>query len=175
MRGRALASHRARPRNPGLLPAPIATRRGRTEARPYRLVATDYAASAVALVEPILSRPGPIPRGTKWSYEVKWNGFRALVTTGSDFRVGSGRGWNMTAVLPEFRRLQAGLVLDGELSRCCSSSARSSAASAGKNVPAVSRAHRRVRCASPRTPVGRTCPRQRRSRLERREGPPGQR
>jgi len=31
------------------------------------------------------------------------------------FAVRSRRGWNMTEVLPELRRLPAGLVLDGEL------------------------------------------------------------
>ena len=30
---------------------------------------------------PMLSRPGPIPTGSGWSFEVKWDGFRALVAT----------------------------------------------------------------------------------------------
>jgi bifunctional non-homologous end joining protein LigD len=63
----------------------------------------------------MLSRPGPLPSGSGWSYELKWDGFRALVSTEDGFIVRSRRGWNMTAVLPELRGLPAGLVLDGEL------------------------------------------------------------
>jgi bifunctional non-homologous end joining protein LigD len=63
----------------------------------------------------MLSRPGPIPRGLKWAFEVKWDGVRAIVSTAGDFRVRSRRGWNMTVVLPQLRRLPDGLVLDGEL------------------------------------------------------------
>ena len=33
----------------------------------------------------MLSRPGPIPAGPKWSFEVKWDGFRAIVSTAGDF------------------------------------------------------------------------------------------
>ena len=63
----------------------------------------------------MLSRPGPIPTGEGWTYEVKWDGFRALVSTVDGLRVRSRRGWNMTQLLPELRSLPAGLVLDGEL------------------------------------------------------------
>jgi bifunctional non-homologous end joining protein LigD len=63
----------------------------------------------------MLSRPGPLPSGSGWSFELKWDGFRALVSTEDDLRVRSRRGWNMTTVLPELRGLPAGLVLDGEL------------------------------------------------------------
>jgi bifunctional non-homologous end joining protein LigD len=63
----------------------------------------------------MLSRPGPLPSGSGWSFELKWDGFRALVSTGEGLRVRSRRGWNMTGVLPELRNLPAGLVLDGEL------------------------------------------------------------
>ena len=61
----------------------------------------------------MLSRPGP--SGSGWSYELKWDGFRAIVSTEGEVRVRSRRGWNMTAVLPELRGLPSGLVLDGEL------------------------------------------------------------
>jgi bifunctional non-homologous end joining protein LigD len=67
------------------------------------------------LPEPMLSRPGAIPTGRGWLYEVKWNGFRALVSTVDGLRVRSRRGWNMTEQLPELRYLPGGLVLDGEL------------------------------------------------------------
>ena len=63
----------------------------------------------------MLSRPGPLPSGSGWSFELKWDGFRALVSTEDGLRVRSRRGWNMTEVLPELRGLPPGLVLDGEL------------------------------------------------------------
>jgi bifunctional non-homologous end joining protein LigD len=63
----------------------------------------------------MLSRPGPLPSGSGWSFELKWDGFRALVSTENGLRVRSRRGWNMTEVLPELRGLPAGLLLDGEL------------------------------------------------------------
>jgi hypothetical protein len=63
----------------------------------------------------MLSRPGEIPVGHSWSFDVKWDGFRALVSTEDGLRVRSRRGWNMTALLPELEDLPAGLVLDAEL------------------------------------------------------------
>jgi ATP-dependent DNA ligase len=33
------------------------------------------------LPDPMLSRPGPLPTGPGWSFELKWDGFRALVST----------------------------------------------------------------------------------------------
>jgi bifunctional non-homologous end joining protein LigD len=46
---------------------------------------------------------------------VKWDGFRAIVSTENGVRVRSRRGWNMTAALPELRGVPEGLLLDGEL------------------------------------------------------------
>ncbi len=63
----------------------------------------------------MLSRPGPLPSGSGWSFELKWDGFRAIVSTEDGLRVRSRRGWNMTPVLPELGALPEGLVLDGEL------------------------------------------------------------
>jgi bifunctional non-homologous end joining protein LigD len=63
----------------------------------------------------MLSRPGPLPSGSEWSFELKWEGFRAIVSTEDGLYVRSRRGWNMTAVLPELRALPSGLILDGEL------------------------------------------------------------
>jgi ATP-dependent DNA ligase len=63
----------------------------------------------------MLPRSGPLPVDQGWSYEVKWDGFRAIVSTEDGFRVRSRRGWNMTPALPELRRLPDGLLLDGEL------------------------------------------------------------
>ena len=71
--------------------------------------------AVLRLPDPMLSRPGPLPSGSAWTYELKWDGFRAIVSTEDGMRVRSRRGWNMTPVLPELRALPAGLVLDGEV------------------------------------------------------------
>ena len=63
----------------------------------------------------MLSHPGPLPSSSGWSYELKWDGFRAIVSTEDGLAVRSRRGWNMTPVLPDLRALPSGLVLDGEL------------------------------------------------------------
>jgi bifunctional non-homologous end joining protein LigD len=63
----------------------------------------------------MLSRPGPLPAGPGWSFELRWDGFRAIVSTEDGLRVRSRRGWNITTVLPELGGLPVGLVLDGEL------------------------------------------------------------
>jgi bifunctional non-homologous end joining protein LigD len=63
----------------------------------------------------MLARPGRLPSGSGWSFELKWDGFRAIVSTEDGPRVRSRRGWNMTPTLPELRKLPRGLVLDGEL------------------------------------------------------------
>jgi bifunctional non-homologous end joining protein LigD len=63
----------------------------------------------------MLSRSGPLPTGRGWSFEVKWDGFRALVSTENGLRVRSRRGWDMTHAVPELAALPPGLVLDGEL------------------------------------------------------------
>src|SRR4051794_33469759 len=66
------------------------------------------------LPEPMLARTGGLPTRGRWAYEVKWDGFRAIVRAGGDFRVRSRRGWDMTALVPELEALPAG-VYDGEL------------------------------------------------------------
>jgi bifunctional non-homologous end joining protein LigD len=63
----------------------------------------------------MLARTGPLPSGSGWSSELKWDGFRAIVSTEGGLRVRSRRGWDMTPCLPELRSLPEGLVLDGEL------------------------------------------------------------
>jgi hypothetical protein len=63
----------------------------------------------------MLARPGTLPTGAGWSYELKWDGFRAIVRRGREFRVRSRRGWNMTPLLRELEALPVDAVLDGEL------------------------------------------------------------
>jgi len=62
------------------------------------------------------ARSGPIPTRGDWSFEVKWDGFRAIVSTeGAPLRVRSRRGWDMTELLPELAALRVPATLDGEL------------------------------------------------------------
>jgi bifunctional non-homologous end joining protein LigD len=63
----------------------------------------------------MLLRPGSIPSGDDWAFELKYDGFRAIVSTEDGLRVHSRRAWNMTDRVPELEDLQRGLVLDGEL------------------------------------------------------------
>jgi bifunctional non-homologous end joining protein LigD len=67
------------------------------------------------LPDPMLARPGPLPTGRGWWFEPKWDGFRAIVRSGDDYRVRSRRGWQMTELLPEFASLLIEGVFDGEL------------------------------------------------------------
>jgi bifunctional non-homologous end joining protein LigD len=63
----------------------------------------------------MLARPGQLPTRPGWSFEPKWDGFRAIVRTGDEYTVRSRRGWNMTELLPEFASLPVRGVFDGEL------------------------------------------------------------
>jgi bifunctional non-homologous end joining protein LigD len=62
----------------------------------------------------MLARSGALPTRGRWAFEVKWDGFRALVRAGSDYRVRSRRGWEMTALVPDLQALPDG-IYDGEL------------------------------------------------------------
>jgi len=53
------------------------------------------------LPRPMLLRPGPIPTGASWAFELKHDGFRALVSTEDGLKVRSRRYWNMTERVPE--------------------------------------------------------------------------
>jgi bifunctional non-homologous end joining protein LigD len=63
----------------------------------------------------MVARSGRLPRGQEWSYEVKWDGFRAIVCTHEGLRVRSRRRWEMSELVPELAGLPDGLMLDGEL------------------------------------------------------------
>jgi bifunctional non-homologous end joining protein LigD len=63
----------------------------------------------------MLARPSDLPRRGAYSFEVKWDGFRAIVSTENGLAVRSRRGWSMEEYVPELAALPAGLVLDGEL------------------------------------------------------------
>ena len=63
----------------------------------------------------MLARSGRIPTRGDWVYEVKWDGFRAIVSTEREpLRVRSRRGWDMTPLLPKLFprcRLRAPVVI----------------------------------------------------------------
>jgi ATP-dependent DNA ligase len=64
----------------------------------------------------MLARSGPIPSRGDWVFEVKWDGFRAIVSTeGTPLRVRSRRGWDMTPFVPELSALPVAATFDGEL------------------------------------------------------------
>jgi ATP-dependent DNA ligase len=58
-------------------------------------------ASAAPLPQPMLARSGTLPTRGDYAYEVKWDGFRGLLSTENGLRVRSRRGWDMTDQLPE--------------------------------------------------------------------------
>jgi bifunctional non-homologous end joining protein LigD len=72
-------------------------------------------ASYSALPEPMLARSGPLPTSGDYAYEVKWDGFRAIVSTEGPLRVRSRRGWDMTEHVGFLAQLPVRAVLDGEL------------------------------------------------------------
>jgi bifunctional non-homologous end joining protein LigD len=62
----------------------------------------------------MLARSGPLPSGD-YAFELKWDGFRAIVGRNEGFRVRSRRGWDMTTLLPELNDLPVSGIFDGEL------------------------------------------------------------
>jgi bifunctional non-homologous end joining protein LigD len=63
----------------------------------------------------MLARSGQIPARGDWGYEVKWDGFRGLLSTLGRFRVKSRRGWDMTELIPELASFPVHRTFDGEL------------------------------------------------------------
>jgi bifunctional non-homologous end joining protein LigD len=68
-----------------------------------------------ALPEPMLARSGRLPMRNDFAFEVKWDGFRAIVSTEGPLRVRSRRGWNMTEHVQFLTALPVNAVLDGEI------------------------------------------------------------
>jgi len=68
-----------------------------------------------ALPEPMLARSGRLPTSSSYSFEVKWDGFRAIVSTEGPLRVRSRRGWNMREQAAFLADLPVRAILDGEL------------------------------------------------------------
>jgi bifunctional non-homologous end joining protein LigD len=61
----------------------------------------------------MLARSGRLPSRGDWSFEVKWDWFRALVST--EDRLRSRRGWDVTEHVGFLAGLPGRAVLDGEL------------------------------------------------------------
>jgi bifunctional non-homologous end joining protein LigD len=72
-------------------------------------------ASYSGLPEPMLARSGRLPASGDYAYELKWDGFRAIVSTEGTLRVRSRRGWDMTQHVLFLAELPVRAVLDGEL------------------------------------------------------------
>ena len=63
----------------------------------------------------MLARSGRLPTSGDYSYELKWDGFRAIVSTEGPLRVRSRRGWDMTERVGFLAELPVRAILDGEL------------------------------------------------------------
>jgi len=63
----------------------------------------------------MLARSGRLPTSGDYSYELKWDGFRAIVSTEGELRVRSRRGWDMTEHVGFLAKLPVHAILDGEL------------------------------------------------------------
>ena len=63
----------------------------------------------------MLARSGRLPTSGDYAYEVKWGGFRAIVSTEGPLRVRSRRGWNMTEHVLFLEHLPTRGIFDGEL------------------------------------------------------------
>ena len=68
-----------------------------------------------AIPEPMLARSGALPTSGDYAYELKWDGFRSIVSTEGELRVRSRRGWDMTEHVGFLAQLPVAAILDGEL------------------------------------------------------------
>ena len=72
-------------------------------------------------ITPMLAASGPLPEDSaKWAYEVKWDGFRALLQASpAGVTITSRNGYDMTSRYPELEGLRhavsAPVLLDGEI------------------------------------------------------------
>jgi bifunctional non-homologous end joining protein LigD len=71
------------------------------------------------MLAPMLATPGPLPEGSGWSYEFKWDGIRALaIVQGGRTRLFARSGAEVTTAYPELRHLGEAFddaVVDGEV------------------------------------------------------------
>src|SRR5690349_9069430 len=70
------------------------------------------APAPAGLITPMLATPGPLPTGSAWVYEYKWDGVRAVsYVEHRDVRVMSRNDLDVTATYPEL--IELGDLLDG--------------------------------------------------------------
>src|SRR5918912_1155991 len=62
----------------------------------------------------MLARSGRLSARGDFAYEVKWDGFRAIVSTENGMHVRSRRGWNMTDRVGFLADLPVPAILDGQ-------------------------------------------------------------
>jgi bifunctional non-homologous end joining protein LigD len=63
----------------------------------------------------MLARSGRLPASDDFAYELKWDGFRAIVSTEGELRVRSRRGWDMTPQVAFLAELPVRAIFHGEL------------------------------------------------------------
>jgi ATP-dependent DNA ligase len=56
-----------------------------------------------------------VPTSGDYSFELKWDGFRAIISTEGELHDRSRRGWDMTEHVGFLAELPVRAVLDGEL------------------------------------------------------------
>jgi ATP-dependent DNA ligase len=67
-------------------------------------------------LSPCSPAPDQSRRAATGAFEVKWDGFGAIVSTeGEPLRLPSRRGWRMAKLVPELSALPIAATLDGEL------------------------------------------------------------
>jgi bifunctional non-homologous end joining protein LigD len=97
------------------------------------------------VLSPMLAKMGEIPEGGEWSFEIKWDGVRALVYADrGKFRMTSRRGEEITHRYPELEGIAQSLagraaVIDGEVT-----------AFTGRGVPSFQLIQRRMGLTDPR-------------------------
>jgi hypothetical protein len=63
----------------------------------------------------MVARSGSLPTSGGYAYELKWDGFRGLLSTEGRLRIVSRRGWDMTPLIPELATFPVFGTFDGEL------------------------------------------------------------
>jgi len=76
------------------------SRRGRDDSPCHPKLLVDLGQAPDLRPEPMLDRPASFARAAGYAYEMKWDGFRSLVST-DGLAVRSRRGWKMTPLLPD--------------------------------------------------------------------------
>jgi bifunctional non-homologous end joining protein LigD len=88
---------------------------------PGQFCGKSWRIASMTMISPMLATSGSLPADSeKWSYEVKWDGFRAFVEASPDgVTITSRNGYDMTTRYPELEGLAHAvsmpMLLDGEI------------------------------------------------------------